>query len=147
MQSLKPPVVGHHHNVITWSILMTQSANFSLPSMFYAQPTYLSPDMTIAEKPVAQHLGFKCANPDASMKYSEPVRILAVHYNKDTREIRAVGDDTNVRVCKIDRLDSIDVARELYATVKAIRDAGTIISFQTAGGFSPDRWFMDVVKG
>lgn len=89
---------------------------------------------------------FKCLDQNAEMKYSEPQQIVAVQYNETTREIRVVGSDTNVRVCKIDRLPSIEFARELFTTLKTVKNAQTDICFQAAGNFSPDKWFCDIVK-
>lgn len=89
---------------------------------------------------------FKCLDQNAEMKYSEPQQIVAVQYNDTTREIRVVGSDTNVRVCKIDRLPSIEFARELFVTLKAVKNAQTDVCFQAAGNFSPNKWFCDIVK-
>lgn len=105
---------------------------------------------TIAQsllKPAAAAPVFKCIDQSAPMKYSEPQKIVAIHYSDTTREIRVVGEDTNVRVCKIDRLPSIEFARELYSTLKTVKNAQVDICFMAAGNFSPDKWFCDIVKG
>ncbi len=86
---------------------------------------------------------FSVTNTKAAIKYSEPMQIVALHYDEATKEIRAVGEDTNVRVCKIARMD-INHARELWTNLKEIKNSAREIQFMAAGGFSPDKWFYDV---
>jgi len=123
---------------------MATRTSFAAPVFYNMASSLVSPK---AEPITANTVAFKCLTPDAAMKYSEPQCIVAIHYNDKTREIRVVGEDTNVRVCKIDRLPSIEFARELYATLKACKESGKIICFQAAGGFSPNKWFCGIVKG
>lgn len=89
---------------------------------------------------------FSTSTPEAAVKHSEPCTIVACHFNEATREIRAVGDDTNVRICKIDRLQSIEHARTLWKILQGATNEGTLITFMAAGGFNPDRWFFDISK-
>jgi hypothetical protein len=90
---------------------------------------------------------FSCRAPQAATKYSEPQAILLVQKDIAKREIRVIGEDGNVRVCKVDRLPSTQYANELYATLKAAKDSETVVCFMAAGGFSPDKWFYDICKG
>lgn len=129
---------------MTASTIRARRSNFSMPVFNQMAAVLAQPK---AEPISITTPAFKCLVPDAAMKYSEPQAIVAIHYNNATREIRVVGDDTNVRVCKIDRLPSIEFARELYSTLKACKESGEIICFQAAGGFSPNKWFCDIVKG
>jgi hypothetical protein len=120
---------------------MTRASNFVLPS-FNTQ--YLMPTLVLPEtdtKPV-----FSCKNPAAALKYSDPVKVVALFFNPKTNEIKAVGDDGNVRVCRADRLSSPAEAQRLMKTLKAVQKEAGIIRFETAGGFSPDKWFKDIVK-
>jgi hypothetical protein len=85
---------------------------------------------------------FVTNNPRAEIISSEAMNIIGLHY--ENKEIRAIGADGNVRVCKIDRLPSVEVARGLWKRLRTAMDNGEIISFQAAGGFSPNRWFFDI---
>lgn len=85
---------------------------------------------------------FVTNTPSANIRYSEPMNIVALHY--ENKMIRAVGADGNVRVCKIDRLPSIEYARELWKMLVQVQRTGQVISFMAAGGFSPNKWFYDV---
>lgn len=87
---------------------------------------------------------FKVTNERAAIRLSEPMQIVAVHYNEASREIRVVGEDANVRVCKIDRLTSINAARELWKALIEAKNSTREVQFKAAGGFSPDRWFFDI---
>jgi hypothetical protein len=109
--------------------------NFAIPSF-----GYMAAELIKEKAPVQ----FVTATPSAVVKHSEPMNIVALHYDQSQRQIRAVGADGNVRVCKIDRLQSINHARTLWAMLQGAKRAGTIISFMAAGGFSPDRWFFDI---
>lgn len=129
---------------MTTSTIRARRSNFSMPVFNAMAAALTAPKEEIFSVSTP---AFKCLVPDAAMKYSEPQKIVAIHYNNTTREIRVVGEDTNVRVCKIDRLPSIEFARELYATLKVCKESGEIICFQAAGGFSPNKWFCDIVKG
>ena len=86
---------------------------------------------------------FQTAAPNAAIRYSEPMYIVAVHYDKTTNEIRAVGEDANVRVCKVGRMD-INEARKLWTRLQEAKASSTEIKFCAAGGFSPNKWFFDI---
>jgi site-specific recombinase XerC len=94
-------------------------------------------------KAVVQQSVFSVTNTKAAVRYSEPMQIVAMHYDTDTREIRVVGEDGNVRTCKIARMD-LNHARELWTNLKEIKNSAREIQFMAAGGFSPDKWFYDV---
>jgi len=87
---------------------------------------------------------FATATPSAEVKKSKATLIMSIHYNDTTREIRAVGADGNVRVCKVDRLQSIEHGRTLWKILVGAKNEGTPIQFMAAGGFNPDRWFYDI---
>jgi len=87
---------------------------------------------------------FSTSTPNADIKKSEATTIVSIHYNATTREIRAVGDDGNVRICKVDRLPSIEHGRTLWKILVGAKNEGTIIQFMAAGGFNPNRWFYDI---
>lgn len=101
----------------------------------------------LVSTPKAIPVAFVTATPAAATKYSEPVSIVTVHYNDSTREIKAVGSDGNVRVCKIDRLESIEHGRQLWTLLKGVQHSEALVCFASAGGFNPDRWFYTVVQG
>lgn len=89
---------------------------------------------------------FLTLNPAAAMKYSEPQKIVGLFFNSQTAELKAVGEDGNVRVCKTNLMEA-EAVGELMKKLKAVRDEGGVICFEAAGGFSPDKWFCDIVSG
>jgi len=93
-------------------------------------------------KPAAQTV-FSVTNTTAATRYSAPMQIVAVHYNQETQEMRVVGEDTNVRVCKVARMD-INMARELWKKVVEAKNSTREVQFMAAGGFDPNRWFFDI---
>jgi len=106
----------------------------------------------MSHAPKAIPVAFVTATPKAATKYSEPMKIVAVHYAEAQKEIRCVGEDGNVRVCKIMKMDadpevSIIKARQLWTLVKGVHASEAVVSFAAAGGFNPDRWFYTVVQG
>jgi hypothetical protein len=79
-------------------------------------------------------------------RYSANVTIQAIHYDEAAKAIRVFGSDGMLRTCLINRLASIEDGRALW---KALQQAGkeqTEVCFIAAGGFSPDRWFYDIVE-
>lgn len=94
-------------------------------------------------KPAAP--AFTVTNEKAAVRLSDPMQIVAVHYDELTREIRVVGEDANVRVCKIERLKGgLDQARKLWVDLIEAKNSTREIQFMAAGGFSPDKWFYDI---
>jgi len=87
---------------------------------------------------------FRTAVTTAEFLWSDPVKPLALHWDEATRSIRVVCSDANMRVCRIDRMSSINAARNLYKDVTSAIEKGSMVSFAAAGGFSPDKWFCDI---
>jgi len=110
---------------------LTSAALSSMATALVQQPKAIPVGLS-STTPVA----FVTATPAAATKYSAPVTIVTCHYNETTREIKAVGSDGNVRVCKIDRLESIEHARQLWTLLKGVHMAGMEIMFASAGGFT-----------
>lgn len=120
---------------------MTTRSNFAIPS--FANTTYLAPSLVL---PTAkENVKFSCKNPSAALKYSEPVTILHLFFNPSTGDLKAVGSDGNVRVCKTSRMNEADV-KPLMEKLKAVKKEKGLICFEAAGGFSPDKWFQDIVQ-
>lgn len=112
----------------------------------FAIPSFAQMGATLAAyngKAVTPQQVFSVTNTKAAVRYSEAMQIVALHYDEASREIRCVGEDGNVRTCKIARMD-INAARELWVNLKEIKNSSSEIQFMAAGGFSPDKWFYDV---
>lgn len=77
-------------------------------------------------------------------RLSKPVKLIGLQYDKATKELKAVGDDNKIRVCKIDRLADIEDGRKLWADLVKYGKEGMSFQFVSAGGFSPDSWFYRI---
>jgi hypothetical protein len=95
---------------------------------------------TIARKSVPFSTVFASA-PD---RVSAPVTIKACLYDKETRTIKVMGSDGNVRSCRLERLPSINVGRALWKEIKDCGKNKVEVTFTAAGGFSPDTWFYKI---
>jgi len=67
---------------------------------------------------------------------------MSVTFNKLSRSILVVGSDNNSRACRIDRCETIDLARSLFSKAKDL--IGSKAVFHAAGGNDPSRWFFAI---
>ena len=81
----------------------------------------------------------------AAPRWSAPVVVSLVRWDAAARSISCVCADGRVRVCRVDRLSSVEFGRGLWSALRVACDRGLPVSFAAAGGFSPDRWFCDAV--
>ena len=72
---------------------------------------------------------------------SGPVKMAAAHWDEKNRHINVFGEDGHLRVCKVDRLESIEKARMLWKDINEAGRNGVTIRFVAAGGFDPNKWF------
>ena len=79
--------------------------------------------------------------PDRS---SKPVKLVGLSYDKATKEIKAVGSDSKIRICKVNRLTNIEDGRQLWKDLVQYGNDGMTFQFVSAGGFSPDSWFYKI---
>lgn len=84
---------------------------------------------------------FTTAN-NSAVRSSALVVVNSVDFNKVSRSIVVACSDGNRRVCRIDRCETIQLARDLYRKVRDLIDQRAI--FHAAGGNDPSRWFFDV---
>lgn len=92
--------------------------------------------------PYVPHFRVRAQN--AEDKVSDVVTLIAIHFNKDTRQILAFCSDGKTRKCNIDRLPNIETARALFGLLQTVGKKQTKIRFKAAGNFSPDTWFYTV---
>lgn len=78
-------------------------------------------------------------------RVSEPVQITAMHYDEQTKSIKAMCSDGKLRECRTERLPSIEHGRELWKMLAKKGKAQEPVKFVAAGGFSPDKWFYSVL--
>ena len=78
---------------------------------------------------------------NTSDKLSAVTTVAGVSFNETTREILALGEDGRVRRCKIDRMPSLQDARNLWQQLVIAHNNDRPVQFVAAGGFSPDSWF------
>lgn len=77
-------------------------------------------------------------------RFSKPVKLVGLSYDKATKEIKAVGSDNKIRVCKVARLESVEMGRQLWKDLVQYGNDGMTFQFCSAGGFSPDSWFYKI---
>ena len=77
-------------------------------------------------------------------RLSKPVKLVGLSYDKATKEIKAIGDDNKIRICKIARLANIEDGRQLWKDLVQYGNDGMTFQFVSAGGFSPDSWFYRI---
>jgi hypothetical protein len=109
----------------------TQALSFTLPAMSAVGPT------TSVNR-------FKTARTGAD-RVSKSTTITAMHYDDKARAIRVFCADGATRTCLIDRMPSMEAGRQLWSALKGAGQEGSEVQFVAAGGFSPDRWFYDVI--
>ena len=98
-------------------------------------------NMAPSARAAAQAFETKFVAPD---RLSKPVKLVGLSYDKATKEIKAVGDDSKIRVCKVARLANIEDGRQLWADLVKYGNEGQTFQFCSAGGFSPDTWFYRI---
>jgi hypothetical protein len=101
------------------------------------------------EQPTQPAVSFITANPKAGDKISQPVKIVAMHFDDVTFSMKVMGSDMKMRECKILRLHTDNeqakrIGRALWARCAAAAKASEVVHFRAAGGFNPDRWFYTV---
>lgn len=69
------------------------------------------------------------------------VKMQACQWDEKNRHINVFGEDGHLRVCKVDRLDNIEVARKLWKDINEAGQQGVPVRFVAAGGFDPNKWF------
>jgi hypothetical protein len=79
---------------------------------------------------------------NSATRTSLPVTIMSVTFNKLSRSILVVGSDNNSRACRIDRCETIELARSLFSKAKDL--IGSKAVFHAAGGNDPSRWFFAI---
>ena len=96
---------------------------------------------------MTKSVDFRVANSQASLRESRPVYIKSIGFEKDgagSGSFVVVSSDFNTRVCHLNRLPSRKAAQALFDALKKAKQKGTAVSFQSAGGFSPNRWFCAI---
>jgi len=90
-------------------------------------------------------VSFRVARPSAAVRSSSAVRVLSLSHAPGAGggSLSVACSDGVSRVCRLDRLPSLEVGRALWRRLQAAGSAGSLVSFSAAGGFSPDRWFFD----
>ena len=76
---------------------------------------------------------------------SRTVKVLAIHFDHATQSMRVFCNDGYTRECRIDRLTDREHGRRMWVHLKECINKGYDIMFVAAGGFSPDKWFYDMV--
>jgi len=84
-------------------------------------------------------IAFRTATPTITDRTSAAVTIESIYFDKKMNAIIVQCSDKRTRVCKIDRMESIEAARALWVQLKD--SLGWSAKFTAAGGFSPDNWF------
>jgi hypothetical protein len=111
---------------------MTQSLSFTLPEMSLVGPS------TNLKRFDTKRTG--------ADRYSANVMIKALHYDESAKAIRVFCSDGMTRTCLVNRLASIEDGRTLWKALKEAGQNNEEVCFIAAGGFSPDRWFYDIVS-
>jgi hypothetical protein len=91
----------------------------------------------------AQVAAFTTSRKGADRK-SSPVTMLDARYEEATQSIKIFCSDGKLRECRVERLASKEVARELWTTIQKLGKAKAPVTFVAAGGFTPDRWFYTI---
>jgi hypothetical protein len=78
-------------------------------------------------------------------RMSDAVTMLDARYEEETQTIKIFSSDGKLRECRIERLPSKEHAKALWKTIQSAGKAKTPVKFVAAGGFSPDRWFYQIV--
>jgi len=71
-----------------------------------------------------------------------PTLLREVLFNPLTRSISCYCSDASVKVCRIDRMESLASARALWSDLQGLKDLP--VQFYVAGGNNPDKWFCKV---
>ena len=79
---------------------------------------------------------------NSATRTSLPVTIMSVTFDKPSRSILVLGSDNNSRSCRIDRCETIELARSLFSKAKDL--IGSKAVFHAAGGNDPRRWFFAI---
>ena len=79
---------------------------------------------------------------NSATRTSLPVTIMSVTFDKPSRSILVLGSDDNSRSCRIDRCETIELARSLFSKAKDL--IGSKAVFHAAGGNDPRRWFFAI---
>ena len=72
---------------------------------------------------------------------SAPSVVLSVSWHAPSRSVVVSCSDGCRRVCRVDRLSSVEVGRDLWRALVAARDSGARVSFAAAGNNSHNHWF------
>ena len=78
-------------------------------------------------------------------RMSDAVTMLDARYEEETQTIKIFSSDGKLRECRVERLPSKDHAKALWKAIQTAGKAKTPVKFVAAGGFSPDRWFYNIV--
>ena len=88
---------------------------------------------------------FSVENSEAELKSSKPVRVLDVGLKTETQSLVVICDDGCTRTCHTKKLRSHALRVSLTELLFAVKDTGSYVQFNSAGGWSPDEWFCEVV--
>ena len=114
--------------------------------MSNAKLTFANLGALIGANKVPAPVVFNCANARKAVAYSAPMQIIKPHFNEERREIEVLGDDGNIRVCKVDRLPELEDGRMLWKKLQKALKSTDEFRFMTAGGNDTNRWFFDIEK-
>lgn len=78
-------------------------------------------------------------------RMSDAVTMLDARYEEETQTIKIFCTDGKLRECRVERLPSKDHAKALWKSIQQHGKAKTEVRFVAAGGFTPDRWFYQIV--
>jgi hypothetical protein len=94
--------------------------------------------------PKTASVGFDVKNPKAAINKSAPTKVLMIQFKEETRSLRIMCEDGNIREMRVDRAPSLEYAREVLDRLKKAYKNKTPVVFMAAGGFSADKWFFNI---
>jgi hypothetical protein len=89
---------------------------------------------------------FSTNNPLGEDRKSQPVTLIELSYNENTRSIEATGSDGRKRQCRIDRITDTSDLEKLTKQLQKAYDKQARICFVAAGGNDPNVWFYTIVQ-
>ena len=89
---------------------------------------------------------FSTNNPLGEDRHSNPVQILDLSFNENTRSIEVQCSDRRTRQCRIDRFKDDKLVRDLSRKLQKAYDDKMLVQFVAAGGNDANVWFYNIVK-
>ena len=71
-----------------------------------------------------------------------PTLLREVLFSPLSRSISCYCSDSSVKVCRVDRMESLASARALWSKLQGLKDLP--VQFYVAGGNNPAKWFCEV---